>query len=371
MIAFRPDGGFYVLDVGNRRVQRFGPDREFIHAWGSFGSEPGQFNDPLSIVVEADGTVDVLDDVREVIESYDENGTVLRTIKAIPTEVGANGGANQLSLGLNGHFYVSMVQPNKVLEIDRDGALVATYGGPDSGEGAFTEQPNVMTFDSAGRLYVTQGPQRGNHPGVMVYGTDGSFIGGFGDIGGADTSLASRGVWSSPTTGSTRPTQAGSRSSASRASSASSSRSRSPRSAPPRAAPAGSRSGPHRAQPIWAIWMRLPQVSSRTAVVTGPISVGSWVKWTPRPRSRSNSAWTSATPNEVYGMPSSTSAALNGSAAGCASGSRSSSAPSGSSGETTVSQRCSPERDVVLLHEAEHVGVEPRAPSPGRRPGRW
>ena len=27
--------------------------------------------------------------------------------------------------------------------------------------------------------------------------------------------------------------------------------------------------------PYWAIWMRLPHVSSNTAVVTGPISAGS------------------------------------------------------------------------------------------------
>jgi len=38
------------------------------------------------------------------------------------------------------------------------------------------------------------------------------------------------------------------------------------------------------------IWIRLPQVSSRTAVVTSPISVGSWVNLTPFDRSRSNSA---------------------------------------------------------------------------------
>ena len=66
----------------------------------------------------------------------------------------------------------------------------------------------------------------------------------------------------------------------------------------------------------WAIWIRLPHVSSKTAVVTGPISVGGWVKRTPRPESRSKSALTSSTLNDVYGMPSSTSAFLNGLAAG-------------------------------------------------------
>src|SRR4051812_25994468 len=44
-----------------------------------------------------------------------------------------------------------------------------------------------------------------------------------------------------------------------------------------------------------AIWIRLPQVSSRTAVVTRPICAGSCVKVTPRSRRRAASACTSGT----------------------------------------------------------------------------
>src|SRR5215207_4488522 len=50
---------------------------------------------------------------------------------------------------------------------------------------------------------------------------------------------------------------------------------------------------------VVAIWIRLPQVSSNTAVVTGPASSGACVKRTPSARSRSCSAFTSSTPKEV------------------------------------------------------------------------
>ena len=59
-----------------------------------------------------------------------------------------------------------------------------------------------------------------------------------------------------------------------------------------------------------AIWTRLPQVSSRTAVVTSPMSSGSWVNRTPRSDRRWCSAATSSTVNMVTGMPSATSASL-------------------------------------------------------------
>ncbi|MDO8486020.1 MAG: hypothetical protein Q7S35_13850 [Candidatus Limnocylindrales bacterium] len=106
----------------------------------------------------------MLDDVREVIESYDAHGKVLESIPAFPDEVGPNDGANQLAVGPEGHLFVSVVFPNEVIELDRDGNLVTTYGGSGSHEGAFTEPPNIVAFDSAGRRYVTQGPGRGDHP---------------------------------------------------------------------------------------------------------------------------------------------------------------------------------------------------------------
>lgn len=61
---------------------------------------------------------------------------------------------------------------------------------------------------------------------------------------------------------------------------------------------------------LLAIWMRLPQVSSSTAMVTPPMSTGSWVKRTPSARSRSNSARALSTASDVNGMPFSSAAFL-------------------------------------------------------------
>ena len=187
MVAFAPDGSFFVLDVGNRRVQAFDPKRTFLRAWGSFGSEPGQFNDPVSIAVDADGNVNVLDDVRQVIEVFTPAGKVVRTVPAFPPEVQPNDGANQLAIGPNGHFYVSVVFPNLVAELDRDGKLVRTYGDGTKGF-SFTEQPNRVGFDDSGHVYVGQGPERGG-PGVAIFAADGTYVGGIGALGSGPAEL--------------------------------------------------------------------------------------------------------------------------------------------------------------------------------------
>lgn len=187
-VAFAKDGSFYVLDSGNRRVQRFDANRKFLRAWGSFGSDPGQFNDPIGIAVDGDGNVSVLDDVRAVIETYDPAGKVLRTIPAFPAAVGSRATANQLAIGPNGHLYVSTINPLEVIELDAAGSLVRIFGAPGD-PGAFSEQPMGLAFDPQGRLYVTQGPNRGDAPGVLIFGPDGSYLGGFGPLGAGDADL--------------------------------------------------------------------------------------------------------------------------------------------------------------------------------------
>ena len=54
---------------------------------------------------------------------------------------------------------------------------------------------------------------------------------------------------------------------------------------------------------VCIIWIRLPQVSSKTAIVTLANSVGSIVKATPIDFSFSYSAWMSVTLKDAAGMP--------------------------------------------------------------------
>ena len=174
--------------MGNSRVQRFDRDRNPLGSWGSFGGEPGQFQNPVGIAIDADGQVNILDDVRGVIETYDVKGRVLRTIPAFPAEIRPNDGANGLAIGPNGDFFLAMAGPSLVAELRPDGSFVRTFGGPGTGAGALSEQPIGLAWDPAGHLYVTSGPHR-SQPGVMVYDVDGTALGGFGLRGAARDEL--------------------------------------------------------------------------------------------------------------------------------------------------------------------------------------
>ena len=180
-LAFARDGSFYVLDVGNNRVQAFDAQRRFVRAWGSFGSGKGRFTDPVGIAVAPDGTIWVLDDTRSVIEHYRPDGTVIDSFDPFADQP-INDGANSLAIDARGNLYMSTVSPAEVRVFDPSGKPLRAIGA-----GVFQDQAGDMAIDDAGRLFVTQGPDRGDALGILVFDVDGELLGGFGPVGsGAD-----------------------------------------------------------------------------------------------------------------------------------------------------------------------------------------
>jgi sugar lactone lactonase YvrE len=79
-VVFAPDGSFFVLDSGNFRVQQFSPDRKFVGAFGSYGSEPGQFTSAVAIGLDDAGNLYVSDGGQNVVEVFTTGGTYVRTV---------------------------------------------------------------------------------------------------------------------------------------------------------------------------------------------------------------------------------------------------------------------------------------------------
>ena len=78
-VDFEGDGDIYVADTGNHRVQKFGPDRTFIAAWGSQGAGNGQFQTPLSLAVDGQGRVFVGDNLVGGVQVFDADGRRLES----------------------------------------------------------------------------------------------------------------------------------------------------------------------------------------------------------------------------------------------------------------------------------------------------
>ena len=81
-MAWDSRGNTYISDgYVNSRVAKVAPDGRWLKSWGSFGSQPGQFNQPHSIAVDAQDRVYVADRGNRRIQVFDTEGKLLNIIE--------------------------------------------------------------------------------------------------------------------------------------------------------------------------------------------------------------------------------------------------------------------------------------------------
>ena len=80
-IAWDKSNNAYISDgYINSRIAKVDKDGKWLKSWGEPGSEPGQFDTPHSIALDAEGNVYVADRGNRRIQVFDGEGKFLRQI---------------------------------------------------------------------------------------------------------------------------------------------------------------------------------------------------------------------------------------------------------------------------------------------------
>jgi sugar lactone lactonase YvrE len=175
--AFDTAGNLYVADPGNHRIQKFGPDRAFITAWGSEGREDGQFMALIGLAVDAQGRVYTSDEERSVVQVFDGDGRLL-SVWGGPDAEGWLPNPAALAVAPDGNIWVVNFRQSRIQQYSPDGVLLTTWGETGNGEGEFTH-PSDVAIDERGRVYVAEW---GNYR-VQVFDPEGRFLTTWGVIG--------------------------------------------------------------------------------------------------------------------------------------------------------------------------------------------
>ena len=121
-IAFAPDGSFYVADVGNYRVEKFAKNRMFVRAWGTFGTDHGQFTNPKGIAT--DGTTVYVADDGNGMQAFDADGRFLRAFD-FPFVLFSRAPTGNLVVADNGYLDQFDANGNRVSHIAIDAGKAA------------------------------------------------------------------------------------------------------------------------------------------------------------------------------------------------------------------------------------------------------
>ena len=146
-VAFGKSGDIFVSDgYGNSRVMKFDRTGKFLKSWGSYGTKPGQFDLPHSIVIDQEGLVYVADRENQRIQIFDQEGKFLKQW----TELGYPYG---LFITPDQHLWMADGGYDRILELDRDGKILGALGEPGHAPGQFA-WAHFLALDGEHRLFV-------------------------------------------------------------------------------------------------------------------------------------------------------------------------------------------------------------------------
>jgi sugar lactone lactonase YvrE len=130
-IAFAPDGDVFIVEGhgrGEGRVLRFDKSGKFLKSWGGKGSAPGLFDQPHSILVDAQNQVLVADRENHRVQFFDMDGRFIKSWAFHGLPCG-------LLVGPDKQLYLATGFSGQILRLNADGKAVAMMGQP--GPGAF------------------------------------------------------------------------------------------------------------------------------------------------------------------------------------------------------------------------------------------
>jgi sugar lactone lactonase YvrE len=161
-----PAGSVFILDAGNHRVQKFGPDGKFLASFGRQGQGPGEFYYPSWLSIDARGLLYVSDPNNQRLQVLTPDGKDHKTIKFMDTGTGdvfwtPSGelvmGQPRMRFMINPGDKKAGGLPKLLKALDGEGKVLREFGEPlDLGDELVNNAANEVlpALDGEGRVHL-------------------------------------------------------------------------------------------------------------------------------------------------------------------------------------------------------------------------
>ena len=161
----------YVADSKNNRIQKFYAIGTFIKTWGSNGTGDGQFDLPVSVIIDSKGDVIVNDRGNNRIQKFDPDGNFILGFGSTGTGDGQFAEVEHMATDKFDNIYVNDPQKGadgndqpRVQKFDTNGNFITKWGSYGTGNGQFKD-PEHLAVDSQGFVYVSDK----DHNNIQVF----------------------------------------------------------------------------------------------------------------------------------------------------------------------------------------------------------
>ncbi len=166
-------GNIYVTDTHNWRIQKFAADGTFLQEFGSRGGGNYSFNYQRGISVDRrDNSFVVADTDNHLIKKYSSTGAFQWSRGGFGAGLGQFKNPHSLDVGADGRIAVADTQNQRVVLLSSSGQPLSMFGSMGSGNGQF-RFPRSVSWDADGTLWVSDS-LRGD---VQHFTSTGQFLG--------------------------------------------------------------------------------------------------------------------------------------------------------------------------------------------------
>jgi len=147
------DGVVYIADTAAHTVYVYDLEGRFLTQLGGRGINPGRFNFPTHLCVDATGRLYVSDTLNYRVQVFAPDGSFLRTFGQQGDRPGNFAHPCGVAVDRRGHVYVTDRQFENVQIFDAQGQILMALGHEGKGPGEFW-LPGGLFIDARNRIYI-------------------------------------------------------------------------------------------------------------------------------------------------------------------------------------------------------------------------